>query len=94
MIALVDDSAGGWSGVSRERWERLRPYVLDCADLSDSTCKLVREEFRQAGIAGLKALADRFGRVPTQDETDKLRAALAQYFNNHRIAEIAATRGE
>lgn len=82
-----------WHPVTKEEWLELRPYILDCSDLPGTVCRQVREEFRAAGIAGLKGIARDLDRAPTQEEADKLRRAVVRYFNEVRIPEISAAGG-
>ena len=84
----------GWHPLSEAEWRRLRPYILDCSDLSASTRKRIRDEFKDAALVGVQRLATHLGRFPTQSEVDQLRAALTDHFNKVHIPKIAMERGE
>lgn len=84
------DERSPWHRVTRDEWLELRPYILDCADLSQEICKQVRGEFESASIAGLKRITVDLGRMPHQAEADILRASLTRWFNDVRIPELAS----
>ena len=93
MIAEQTERSG-WHQVGKDEWMELLPFTLDAADLSGPTCNRIRREFRDAALTSLQLIVAALGRAPTQDEFDKLRAALAKHFNEVRIPEIAVEVGE
>jgi hypothetical protein len=78
----------GWREIGEAEQLELRPYMLNCSELSGEACKRVRREFMDASVKALIALATELRRVPTQAECDQLRAALVRWFNEERIPLI------
>lgn len=84
------DELSGWGRVTPEQWQEMRPYVLDCDDLSEDQCREVRARFYEAGVKSARNLAEALGRPPTQEEFDNIRRALADHFNAAVIPAMVA----
>lgn len=88
MSANEDTPASGWHRVSDEELAAMRPYLLNCANLSDDASAWVRREFREAMITAVRLLVERLGRPPTQGEVEHVRAAVVRQINEVAIPMI------
>lgn len=71
----------------------MRPYMLDCEDLSGPQTATVHKKFVTAMIAATKAVAVELSRPPSQHEFDMLRRCLTDHFNRVVIPAVAAGEG-